>query len=175
MKVRNNPTPLTITLFAKYILYSVITCTLLLLFLECSSNRILNESDRGQGYMQVVKCDRNLPKAWYRILGGAGTQMPDTCVHEQQCGTHAPGWLSGGHPTVAQGIVRRQVCFHWYSNCCQWSLNIRVRNCSAFYVYELIPTHGCSLRYCGDRKQGKLSSRVFLANICRFTKYAYIC
>ena len=127
-----------------------------LLFLECSSYRILSESDRAQGYWGVVKCDRNVRKGWYRIQGGAGKQIPDTCVPEQQCGTNAPGWLSGGHPTVEQGIVSRKVCFHWYGSCCRWSQNIRVRNCSAFYVYELPPTEGCNLRYCGDRKQGKL-------------------
>ena len=138
-------------------LYSVIW----LLFLECSSYRILNETDRSLGYMGVVKCDRNLQKAWYRILGGAGKQMPEKCVPQQQCGMHAPGWLSGGHPTVEQGIVSRQVCFHWFSTCCYWSLNFRVRNCSGFYVYELTPTHGCFLRYCGDRKQRKVSFEMF--------------
>ena len=80
--------------------------------------------------------------------------MPDTCVPKQRCGTHAPGWLSGGHPTVAEGAVKRKVCFHWSSGCCQFSSNIQVRNCGAFYVYKLSPPPACSLRYCGDREQG---------------------
>jgi len=62
--------------------------------------------------MGAVKCDQDLRKAWYRILGGAGKQMPDKRAPEQQCNTHAPGWLSGGHPTVAQGIINRKVCFN---------------------------------------------------------------
>ena len=80
--------------------------------------------------------------------------MPDSCVPRQRCGTHAPGWLSGEHPTVAEGAVERKVCFHWTSGCCQLSTNIRVRNCGAFYVYRLNPPPACSLRYCGDGEQG---------------------
>ena len=75
--------------------------------------------------------------------------MPDRCVAKYQCGTHAPGWLTGGHPTVAHGAVSRKVCFHWSRSCCQWSRYIRVRNCGAFYVYYLGPTPVCNLRYCG--------------------------
>ena len=80
--------------------------------------------------------------------------MPDQCVPAYHCGTHAPGWLNGAHPAVAEGAVQRKVCFHWTSNCCLWSINIRVRNCGGFYVYELSDTPACHLRYCGDKDQG---------------------
>lgn len=78
--------------------------------------------------------------------------MPTQCVPTNHCGTHAPGWLSGGHPTVAQGLVHRNVCFHWTGmGCCEWSSSIRVANCNnTFYVYELSPPPACYLRYCGD-------------------------
>ncbi|KAL9987888.1 hypothetical protein ACROYT_G002266 [Oculina patagonica] len=121
---------------------------------ECSNYTILDEFDRAKGYKGVVnKCDRSLLKGWYRFLGLAGKQMPDACVVQERCGTQATGWLSGGHPTVAQGAVQRSVCFSWLSNCCRWSTSIRVRNCGAFYVYELPPTPYCNMRYCGDREQ----------------------
>ena len=119
--------------------------------LECRSYRTLSEYDRAQGYKGVIKCDRSLPTTWYRFTGLAGNMMPSSCVARYYCGTHAPGWLVGGHPTVAQGIVSRKVCFHWTSGCCQWSRYIRVRNCGAFYVYRLSPTPACNLRYCGNR------------------------
>ena len=125
------------------------------ILLECSNYRILNESDRAQSYKGVNKCDRSLAKAWYRFQGGAGNKMPDNCVPKNYCGTHAPGYLTGGHPRVDQGAVSRKVCFHWSSGCCQWSQNIRVRNCSGFYVYELSKPPGCSMRFCGDRRPGK--------------------
>ncbi|KAL9987886.1 hypothetical protein ACROYT_G002264 [Oculina patagonica] len=122
---------------------------------ECFNFTILDEFDRAKGYKGVInKCDRSLLKGWYRFQEFAGKQMPDACVAPDRCGTQAPGWLSGGHPTVAQGAVQRRACFSWYSGCCRWSTSIRVRNCGAFYVYELPPTPNCNLRYCGDREQG---------------------
>ena len=57
---------------------------------------------------------------------------------------------------MAQGIVSRRVCFHWSSDCCHWYRYIRVRNCGAFYVYELSRPPTCNLRYCGDREEGEV-------------------
>ena len=75
--------------------------------------------------------------------------MPTACVPINRCNTRATGWLNANHPTVADGQVTRQVCFHWNSNCCYWSTNIQVRNCGEYFVYLLSGTPGCSLRYCG--------------------------
>ena len=76
--------------------------------------------------------------------------MPTNCVGKNRCSSHAPGWLSTSHPSVADGIVSGRVCFHWDSSCCNWYKDIRVRNCGGFYVYELGPTPTCELRYCGN-------------------------
>ena len=98
------------------------------------------------GFYGNVDCDRyTLQPGWYRFLGAAGTEMPTSCVGKNRC-----GWLSGQHPSVADGIVYVKVCFHWHSSCCQWSAYIRVRNCSGFYVYELVPVRYCSSRFCGN-------------------------
>ena len=75
--------------------------------------------------------------------------MPTACVPINRCNTRATGWLNGNHPTVADGQVTRQVCFHWSSNCCYWLTNIQVRNCGEYFVYLLSGTPACSLRYCG--------------------------
>ena len=77
------------------------------------------------------------------------------CPPVQRCNTDATGWLNGGHPTVADGQVSRQVCFHYGNNCCHWARNIYARNCSSsYYVYYLSGTPTCSLRYCStDYKQ----------------------
>ena len=101
----------------------------------------------------VLRCDKNdLSKGWYRFTGEAGELMANKCPAIHHCGTHAPGWMEGSHPTQAQGIVTRKVCYHWSGKCCNWSNNIRVRNCGAFYVYELDKTPVCHLRYCGAGK-----------------------
>lgn len=76
--------------------------------------------------------------------------MPTSCVPGYRCGTQATGWLNGTHPTVADGKVTRQVCFRWDS-CCQWAINIQVRNCGDFFVYYIDGTpqeHPCHLGYC---------------------------
>ena len=98
----------------------------------------------------ALQCDSTLPFGWYRFRGAAGTEMPTSCVGTNRCGTHAPGWLNGSHPSVADGAVHATVCLSWVWGCCSWSTSIRVRNCSGFYVYELGPTPGCHLRYCGN-------------------------
>ncbi|CAH3103801.1 unnamed protein product, partial [Pocillopora meandrina] len=125
---------------------------------ECSNYQVLSENDRNTAFKGSVKCDNSMATRWYRFQGGAGSQMPTKCVPINQCGTHAPGWLSDGHPTVNEGAVQRKVCFHWSSNCCRWSSNIRVRNCGGFFVYELVRAPTCSLRYCGEKAQGKKCS-----------------
>ena len=102
----------------------------------------------------MVVCDGNLATKWYRFSAAAGEVMPDSCVPTWRCGTHAPGWLNGKHPTEAEGVVSRQVCYHWISKCCNWKNNIRVRNCGGFYVYELTKPPACHLRYCGGANAG---------------------
>jgi hypothetical protein len=116
---------------------------------------VLNTADRAQSYRGITnKCDRNdlTNGAWYRFMGDAGSAIATSCVPMNHCGTDAAGWMNGSHPTQAEGIVTRRVCYHWSSRCCIWNDNIRVRNCGGFYVYGLVkPTAGCSLRYCGEK------------------------
>ena len=120
-------------------------------------------------------CDSKL-SGWYRFSGGAGTQMAEACPKMYSCSTNSSGWLNGTHPTVAEGIVQRKVCFsqrvsQFFNDCCYHSKNISVRNCGAFYVYRLDPPDYYS-RYCGNgllQAPGKneLSINViFLSRIC---------
>ncbi|XP_022787084.1 uncharacterized protein LOC111327217 isoform X1 [Stylophora pistillata] len=122
---------------------------------ECYNHSYLQDAERGMGhyngYYGNVDCDyHTLQSGWYRFLGAAGTEMPTSCVGRYRCGTSVTGWLNGQHPSVADGIVYVQVCFHWSSSCCLWSTYIRVRNCSGFYVYELVPLSICDSRFCGN-------------------------
>ncbi|XP_068711539.1 uncharacterized protein [Montipora foliosa] len=121
---------------------------------ECSNYRILNESNRAMTHVNSSignLCDSSF-SGWYRFSGEAGTQMADSCRKMYHCNSDSPGWLNGTHPTVAEGIVQRKVCFLQHSNgtdCCYFSKNISVRNCGAFYVYRLDPPR-CYSRYCGN-------------------------
>ena len=75
--------------------------------------------------------------------------MATSCPPLYRCNTNAPGWLNGGHPSVADGQVTRQVCFNWSGLCCHGTVNVQVRNCGSYYVYYL-REYGGVTRYCGS-------------------------
>ena len=128
----------------------------------CKNYTVLSEADRAQGNtVGNDSCDGDLVTGWYRFQGAAGDRMPDKCVLPYRCGTEYPSWLNGTHPTVAGGVVTRQVCYSWRQSCCYYSNIIKVKNCSSYSVYELqrpLAKFGC-LRYCGNAGVGKLHSR----------------
>ena len=131
--------------------------------LECFKYRLLDESNRAQTYNKStpVLCDSAL-SGWYRFSGAAGSHMADSCVLHKHCGTDAPGWLSGGHPAVADGAVQRKVCFRGRSKCCSWQIDISVRNCGGFYVYQLKRPPHCNFRYCGNGISPTSGNEMFL-------------
>ena len=77
---------------------------------------------------------------------------------DKRCGTHAPGYMTGAHPTMQDGTVTRKVCFSYGGNNCLKDIEIHVRNCGDFYVYELELLPWCKLRYCTD-PNGKFTLR----------------
>ncbi|XP_066027948.1 pancreatic secretory granule membrane major glycoprotein GP2-like [Pocillopora verrucosa] len=118
---------------------------------ECEGYKVLDSADRKNTYgMGNAACDNDIEEAWYRFTGAAGSKMPESPPNKNTCGTHAPGWLNGRHPSVAEGKVSRQVCFNWDGNNCNWQAGIEVRNCDSFFVYKLVKSPGCQLRYCGS-------------------------
>ena len=124
----------------------------------CETYTVLNETDRAQGNVlpPYTRCDKDLVTGWYRFQGAAGDRMPDKYVLRGRCGTRHPGWLKGEHPTIAEGVVTREVCYSMPNYRCGWTNNIKVKNCSGYYVYELQKTRSCNLRYCGNAGAGKL-------------------
>ncbi|XP_068705238.1 uromodulin-like isoform X1 [Montipora foliosa] len=119
---------------------------------ECKNYQVLGNADRNvTSDATPHSCDSTLGPAWFRFQGNAGTKMPNWCVPENRCGTTAPGWLNGTHPQAHEGNVTRQVCFTYGRNCCNWSANIQVQNCSGYYLYYIhgtSPDTPCNLRYC---------------------------
>lgn len=79
--------------------------------------------------------------------------MPESKIDPYHCGTHAPIWMNGTHPTVADGIVNRKACVNFMRkrNGCFIAIPIRVKSCSGFYVYYLRPARGCSMAYCAGK------------------------
>ena len=124
----------------------------------CTNYTVLSEADRAQGNAQPPhhRGDEGLVTGWYRFQGAAGDRIPDKCVLMYRCGTEIPVWLNGTHPTAAEGVVTRAVCYTYGSDCCGDSNIIKVKNCSSYYVYELPRTVYYRQRYCGNAGAGKL-------------------
>jgi len=122
----------------------------------CHNYTVLSEAERAQGHITGnYRSNRyNLVPGWYRFQGAAGDRMADKCVPIDHCGTIYPVWLSGAHPTVAEGVVIRRVCFSAYQ-CCSWYQNIRVKNCGTYFVYALPRLYYSRSRYCGNGSDGK--------------------
>ncbi|MFO0634636.1 MAG: hypothetical protein U0168_17470 [Nannocystaceae bacterium] len=121
---------------------------------EADRNVSFNDGNGGIEYGDqsgdAAQSPNWLGDGWYRFDGSAGTQMPETAPAAFACGTDAPGWLSGAHPQVADGVVDRQACFSWSGNTCNWSTDIQVVDCGEFYLYHLVDTQATVLRYCGE-------------------------
>ncbi|XP_072894081.1 uncharacterized protein [Hemitrygon akajei] len=107
--------------------------------------------------------DGKLEVGWYRFNSSGGWKIPETVVPQHRCSGKAPGWLNGPHPNVGEGEMTRTACFTHAQASCHWSLEIRVKNCSGYFVYWLRPTHWSNAVYCTDlgispREQVKGSS-----------------
>ena len=95
------------------------------------------------------KCDDNLfGKGWYRFQGAAGTKMATKSPGFNKCGADYPAWLSGVHPTVAEGTVVRHVCINKNRECNRHNL-VDVKNCTSYYIYKFYISYECPFRYCG--------------------------
>ena len=139
-------------------LLSISPFTFLLPVDGCKNYLTLSEADHGRGniFPPHLRCKSNLATGWYRFQGAAGDQMLDKCVLNWCGSSEPPGWLDGTHPTIAEGVVERRVCFSGETNCCALSNIIKVKNCCSYYVYELQREPLFNLRYCGNAGTGKL-------------------
>ena len=109
----------------------------------------LTDAKRKYDYetQEDAKCDNTL-NGWYRFQGAAGTKMVTTCPPIDRCDAYYPIWLSGSHPTVAEGKVTRNVCINKFGDCCYDFLPIQLKNCGSYYIYKLLNRLSCPARYC---------------------------
>ena len=123
---------------------------------------ILDDSQRSSNYnnsngFASPKCDNGAVEgdwtggdSWYRFQEPAGTQLADSIVPKEHCGTHATGWLNGTHPAGLGETAIQQVCFNWAGNSCWKNTDVEIKNCGGYYLYKLKAAPGCSLKYCGQ-------------------------
>ncbi len=115
-------------------------------------------SINNTNYLQsppTYHCDTSVTwSGWYRLfINGLNAHMPEMCVAIGHCDTSTTLWIRGGHPTVEDGVVTRDVCGHWNNYCCFfWSFPVKIKACPGnYYVYELIrPAVYCSGYCAGD-------------------------
>ncbi|XP_057213801.1 uncharacterized protein si:ch73-181m17.1 isoform X2 [Triplophysa rosa] len=130
--------------------------TAILPFDPCNTYTVLDEPWRATSnkFAANLMCDASVSwSGWYRLfIRGHSVQMPDTCVDDLSCGTHAPLWLNGPHPRIEDGVVTRDVCGNWFNNCCFFRSNsIQVKACPGnYYVYEFTRPSFCYGTYCAD-------------------------
>ncbi|XP_066275398.1 oncoprotein-induced transcript 3 protein-like [Branchiostoma lanceolatum] len=128
---------------------------------SCSPSvyRVLNEASRNvnHGLEVPARCDQTqgFNGEWYRFMSPAGTQMPTQSPGRNDvCGTRAPIWMDGVHPTVADGEVSRRACAYWNGIRCAEQFTIQVKACSGgYYVYKLPMAPGGCTGYCGEGGQ----------------------
>ena len=102
-------------------------------------------------------CDRDLKLGWYRFTSFAGGKIPERMVAPDHCGTRAPVWLNGRHPTKMGENVVRQACVNklGLDNGCWEFFDINIMNCGDYFVYYLRPPDYCSVAYCAGKQSNK--------------------
>ena len=94
-------------------------------------------------------------ESWYRIQGGAGSKLSEKGYdwvsggeNDGRCGTSIGSHMVGGLPNLPGQTVTRSVKFGLKSTFHKFNHNIEVTNCNGFFVYKLVGTGLCALRYC---------------------------
>ncbi|KAK7105726.1 hypothetical protein V1264_017068 [Littorina saxatilis] len=126
---------------------------------SCANYTVLDDVTRDVNRENTAwRCDRHITDGWYRfILNGIDAVMPTECTPEFGCGTRATYWLDlqGGElPAVGQETAAR-ACAHLFYNCCRGPIPIAVRNCGAFYLYNLKPFGWCTAGYCAEKRDNE--------------------
>ena len=121
---------------------------------ECTYYKTINDQTRSVSNKIESKnalCDKGIltSESWVRFTGCGGTAIPNNPPQAYRCGTISPGWIRGAHPAVAEGVVKRQLCYRYNDNECHFSsYKISIRNCGSFFVYKPPDLTECSLRLC---------------------------
>lgn len=116
----------------------------------CTDYDTIDDWKRSVANGLDIACDSLLNPGWYRIISKAGELMPTECIHYgSRCGTGYSIWLNGTYPVDGEtaNVTACASDFN-HENCCYKSYDIQIKNCSTFYVYNLVPVIGCPQSYC---------------------------
>jgi len=115
---------------------------------QASGSTKMNGTWRQESNMnpQTGACDALLT-GWFRFEDG--DRMKESCIYDRnRCGVQWPGHVSGGHPSVGDGVVERNIYFNSYY-CTSDVGRIQIRNCGVFYVYKYLnmPNYSTACNY----------------------------
>lgn len=115
----------------------------------CLDYKTINEWERSTANTFGSACDAFLHPGWYRITSKAGEVMPTECIeYGGRCGTAYTIWLNGSYPNQGEILNATACTSSLNGDCCSLSYEIQIKNCSEFYVYNLVPVMGCPQSYC---------------------------
>ena len=150
---------------------------------ECTNYKSLTDSTRNWHYLGNNSTSQRADwlgnffnsfdwkgKAWYRVMGDAGTRIPEdpftTGIYKAilpgfsgYCNTHCSGVLPyGSHPHTQGELVKNvQVCYNCNGNLCNYrnkaitGARVKIRHCGDYFVYYLTQhANGFNSRYCTE-------------------------
>ncbi|VDI45209.1 Hypothetical predicted protein [Mytilus galloprovincialis] len=90
-----------------------------------------------------------LESGWYRIISKAGERMPTKCIERGfRCGTISSIWMNGTYPVTNETKSVTACAANYNGDCCAYSHQIKVKNCTIYLVYSLVPVAPCYQAYC---------------------------
>ena len=114
----------------------------------CHSYSELNNPYRSIAYVAAVGvdtmiCDEDVISGWYRFVNEVGGEMPEFKADIYHCGTVAPIWMQGSHPSVADGEVNRTACVNFnnmFGGCLSFWGTQRIVSVNYLFGRPLIPS-----------------------------------
>ena len=122
----------------------------------CHGYRTFNTTDRNLAHADKSHSDdcATFPTDWYRFEGDVGTRLPTECPSKRS--EPYPVWLnveSNRLPYKGEGLKKIKPCHPTKDqNCCRPKyshVEISVKNCSLYLVYNLYKIQACPYRYYG--------------------------
>lgn len=120
----------------------------------CTDYKSINDPYRSSKYKlkagERALCDNLLAPGWYRFANKVGGKIPTTKPEPYHCGTVAPIWMKGTHPTTKGEETFALACTNINNRLggCMLPKPMSVKNCGEFFVYNLQPSGGCAMAYC---------------------------
>ncbi|XP_076072006.1 uncharacterized protein LOC143043712 [Mytilus galloprovincialis] len=119
----------------------------------CNNYKVLDSAEdfkrSAANSKNTSLCDNMLASGWYRIISKAGERMPTKCiVGGFRCGTISSIWMNGTYPVTNETKSVTACAANYNGNCCAYSHQIKVKNCTSYLVYSLVPVAPCYQAYC---------------------------